>query len=197
MVPKGGEKIGLRGRGPLGAHFPTPPPPHTPRAPESASILCLGGGGGLRGRPWGEEGSVGTPTYITQNDPHDALIILNIHNKQFFSIKIFCHPSAWGKNKQNWLLDLGSHFLNPAPNPPSWGSRDLPPLPAWASPPPPPPPLANFWSPNSETHLPACPGWPQKSCQRFSGSVTVLPCCCPLTALWGGICLENHYSVGC
>ena len=25
-------------------------------------------------------GSVGTPTYIPQNDPHDALIILNIHN---------------------------------------------------------------------------------------------------------------------
>ena len=33
----------------------------------------LVGGGGLRGRPGG------TPTYKPQNDPHDALIILNIH----------------------------------------------------------------------------------------------------------------------
>ena len=41
-----------------------------------------GGGGRWVGRsaagvPKG--GSVGTPTYIPQNDPHDALIILNIH----------------------------------------------------------------------------------------------------------------------
>ena len=45
--------------------------------------------GGLEGRwvgrsaaglPGGGGGSVGTPTYIPQNDPHDALIILNIHN---------------------------------------------------------------------------------------------------------------------
>ena len=28
----------------------------------------------------GGGGSVGTPTYIPQNDPHDTLIILNIHN---------------------------------------------------------------------------------------------------------------------
>ena len=35
-------------------------------------------------------GSVGTPTYVPQNDPHDALIILNIHNwgKQNFSENI-------------------------------------------------------------------------------------------------------------
>ena len=36
----------------------------------SAAGLPGGGGGG----------SVGTPTYIPQNDPHDMLIILNIHN---------------------------------------------------------------------------------------------------------------------
>ena len=35
------------------------------------SRRALRGGGG---------GSVGTPTYIPQNDPHDTLIILNIHN---------------------------------------------------------------------------------------------------------------------
>ena len=31
------------------------------------------------GPPRGGGGSVGTPTYIPQNDPHDALIILNMH----------------------------------------------------------------------------------------------------------------------
>ena len=36
-----------------------------------------GGVGGSAGVPRG--GSVGTPTYIPQNDPHDALIILNTH----------------------------------------------------------------------------------------------------------------------
>ena len=44
-------------------------------------------------------GSLGTPTYIPQNDPHDALIILNIHKwgENFFQKK-FAHwlrlPSA-------------------------------------------------------------------------------------------------------
>ena len=44
-----------------------------------------GGGGGrwvgrsATGVPRG--GSVGTPTYIPQNDPHDALVILNIHKR--------------------------------------------------------------------------------------------------------------------
>ena len=41
-----------------------------------------GGVGGLAGQPPGSPGagSVGTATYPPQNDPHDALIILNIHN---------------------------------------------------------------------------------------------------------------------
>ena len=57
---------------------------------------------------------MGTPTFIPQNDPHDALIILNIHKwgYHFFKKK---NVSAWGKNKQNWLLDLGAHSLNPPP----------------------------------------------------------------------------------
>ena len=44
------------------------------------------GGGRVVGRPvsrrgpGGGEGSVGTPTYKPQNDPHDALIIWNIHS---------------------------------------------------------------------------------------------------------------------
>ena len=37
---QGGGKIGLRGGGPFGAHFPTPPCP--PWAPKSASLVCLG-----------------------------------------------------------------------------------------------------------------------------------------------------------
>ena len=59
-----------------------------------------GGGGRWVGRsaarvPRG--GSVGTPTYIPQNDPHDALIILNIHK--------------WGKKifRKNLPISSGSH----------------------------------------------------------------------------------------
>ena len=43
-------------------------------------ILGVGGSGGQPpGSPGGVGGLVGTPTYIPQNDPHDTLIILNIH----------------------------------------------------------------------------------------------------------------------
>ena len=54
-----------------------------------------GGGGRWVGRsaagvPRG--GSVGTPTYIPQHDPHDALIILNIHK--------------WGKNFSEKICPL-------------------------------------------------------------------------------------------
>ena len=40
---------------------------------------------------------MGTPTYIPQNDPHDALIIWNIHN--------------WGKKifRKNFPISSGSH----------------------------------------------------------------------------------------
>ena len=46
------------------------------------------GVGGLGGQPPGPPGgggggSVGTPTYIPQNDPHDTLIILNMWGKIF------------------------------------------------------------------------------------------------------------------
>ena len=54
--------------------------------PGAKTFGGLEGGGGGRwvgqsaaGVPGGGGGSVGTPTYIPQNDPHDALIILNIH----------------------------------------------------------------------------------------------------------------------
>ena len=53
------------------------------RAVPSATILRVfvlvpGHQGGMGGW-WWWGGSVGTPTYTTQNDPHDALISLNIH----------------------------------------------------------------------------------------------------------------------
>ena len=67
-----------------------------------------GGGGGVRwvgrsaaGVPRG--GSVGTPTYIPQNDPHDALIILNIHK--------------WGKNIFRKNLPIGSGSRQPRSDP--------------------------------------------------------------------------------
>ena len=82
----------MRGGGALGAHLPTPPPTTT-----MGSRVCLltafWGGGGLRGRLWGGGGgSVGTPTKVPQNGPHDALIILNIRKWGKF------HPSASGTN---------------------------------------------------------------------------------------------------
>ena len=49
------------------------------------------------GLPGGGGGSVGTPTYIPQNDPHETLIILNVHN--------------WGRKifQKNLPINLGSH----------------------------------------------------------------------------------------
>ena len=41
--------------------------------------LTLGVGGSGGQPPGSPGGSVGTPTYIPQNDPHDTLIILNMH----------------------------------------------------------------------------------------------------------------------
>ena len=60
-------KIGLRPRGVTDVHFPTPPPP--PFGP-AVTRTPDGPTGVVRG------GSCGTPTYMAQNDPHDALIIL-------------------------------------------------------------------------------------------------------------------------
>ena len=109
--------------------------------------LLTSPGEGLRGRRGGG-GSVGTPIYIPQNDPHDALIILNIHKcgKDFFKKK---YPSASGKNKQTGSCPWVPIFS--APPPPSTTILGLP------SPPPPPPP------PPKE-QISGCPGialiWP-------------------------------------
>ena len=63
-----------------------PPPPWL------TQTLGVGGSGG---QPGG--GSVGTPIYIPQNDPHDTLIIFNTHK--------------WGKKflKKNLPINSGSH----------------------------------------------------------------------------------------
>ena len=45
---------------------------------------------------------MGTPTYIPQNDPHDALIILNIHN--------------WGKKNFQKKLPISSCSHQPRSN---------------------------------------------------------------------------------
>ena len=62
---------------------PPPPPPVDPN-PGGRQV-----GRSATGLPVRGGGAVGTPTYIPQNDPHDALIILNIHKwgKQNFPKK--------------------------------------------------------------------------------------------------------------
>ena len=70
---QGGKKIALRGRGWHGSPFaqPPPPPPWSPCREGGLGWGCstcrAGGGGGP------------TPTYMAQNDPHVALIILTTH----------------------------------------------------------------------------------------------------------------------
>ena len=69
-------------------------------------------------------GGGGTPTYISQNDPHDALIILNIHtwSKNLFS-KIFSTHQHRGRTDK-----IGSWTWEPTPPPPHHpGSRVPPP----------------------------------------------------------------------
>ena len=59
----------------------------------------IGGSAGRAVSRWAPQGGlVGTPTYIPQNDPHDALIILNIHNwdKKIFSKKFAHHTQVQG-----------------------------------------------------------------------------------------------------
>ena len=73
--------LGAVGGGPPpqgGGRGPLPPPPLVD------PNLRVGGSGGQPPGPTG--GSVGTPTHIPQNDPHDTLIILNMHKwgKIFF-----------------------------------------------------------------------------------------------------------------
>ena len=99
--------IGLRGGGALGARPPPPPQHHGhPNLPP----YYAGGRGGLRGRPGGGGGSVGTRP---QNNTHDALMILNIHKWGKIFLKIFFTLGKRKQKKQNWLLDLGAHFLKP------------------------------------------------------------------------------------
>ena len=87
--------------GALGSPFSNLPP----WALESASLKCGEGGGGSECAHWGGGGgAVGTPTCIPQNDPHGALIILNILNihkwgSNCFKKKISTHPHTVKTNK--------------------------------------------------------------------------------------------------
>ena len=68
----GGKKIALRGGGDgMEAHLPNPP----------RSLVAVPGGGFGLGLPYllSRGGGGPTPTYMTQNDPHVALIILTTH----------------------------------------------------------------------------------------------------------------------
>ena len=63
-------------------------------------VWRAGGEGGLGGSasqppggPGGGGGSVGAPTYVPQNDPHDALIIWNIHKWREKFFRTIC-PAA-------------------------------------------------------------------------------------------------------
>ena len=77
----------------------TPPPP-----PWLTQTLGVGGSGGQPpGSPGGGGGSVGTLTYIPQNDPHDTLIILNMHK--------------WGKKNFKKKLPINSGSHQPRSNP--------------------------------------------------------------------------------
>ena len=77
---KGGKKIALRGGGGTEAHLPNPPLPLLGRRAgrgvwAGATLPAVTGGGGGP-----------TPTYMAQNDPHVALIILTTHMwGKFFS----------------------------------------------------------------------------------------------------------------
>ena len=102
---------------------PTPPSPSLVAVPGGGFGLalphlpCRGGGGGP------------TPTYMAQNDPHVALIILTTHLwGKFFCEKKFSGPkfvfnlcsSAFGGNIRPYTKQRarhGSPFLEPPPSP--------------------------------------------------------------------------------
>ena len=78
MPSQGGKKMGLGGGGDLESPISKPPPHH--HGLPSLPLLCLGCGQGVAGYP------------NIQNNPHDALLTLNIHKwglKTFFK-KFYC-----------------------------------------------------------------------------------------------------------
>ena len=74
-----------------------------------------------RRAPGGGGGLVGTPTYIPQNDPHDTLIILNIHRWMGNFFRIFFTPPVY---IQMISVSWGS-FLRYV----CWGTHQPPPPP--------------------------------------------------------------------
>ena len=71
----GGKKIALQGGDGTEAHLPNPPPPPLLGRRAGRGVWA---GAALPAVPGGG-GGVLTPTYMAQNDPHIALIILTTH----------------------------------------------------------------------------------------------------------------------
>ena len=77
ITTQGGKKIALRGGDGTETHLPNPPLPLLGRRAgrgvwAGAALPAVPGGGGGGSNPT-------TPTYMAQNDPHVALIILTTH----------------------------------------------------------------------------------------------------------------------
>ena len=109
----------------------------TPPSPSLVAVPGQGCGLGLPHLPCGEGGGGPTPTYMAQNDPHGALIILTTHMwgnifslKNLFRAKI-CVPAPLAATSvltQNKGPGTEAHFRN-APPPPSPGAHAIPPPP--------------------------------------------------------------------
>ena len=119
------------------AHLPNPPPPPPPWS------LCREGGLGWRCPTCRDGGGGATPTYMAQNDPHVALIILTTHMwGKIFSRKKFSGPKF--VFRRLWWQHPSLHKTKgPARKPISGTPPPLlrrAPMPS----PPPPPPQRNF-----------------------------------------------------
>ena len=142
----------------------------------------VGGGGGQGG------GSVGTPTYTPQNDPHDALTILNVHKWGEEKLKLLSPPIRRGKKQTKWAVGLGSPFSQ-TPSPLG----------------------ANFWSPNfanvqNHFHRPSPPRLGPKNGCSISGVLGGGPCqkdtrryaCWPQRRLYNGLtCHSFPWTMAC
>ena len=127
-VHKAGRKLLCGGGGWYGSPFAQrpPPPPWSP---------CREGGLGWGWATYRAKGGGGTPTYMAQNDPHVALIILTTHmwGKNFLRKKNLwakiCVPAPLVASfvlTQNKGPGTEAHFWN-LPPPPSPGAHAIPP----------------------------------------------------------------------
>ena len=126
-----------------------------PFAPPSPPSLSAVRGGSARGVPYLScQGGGGVATYMTQNDPHVALIVLNTHFwrgkllvENFFSGQNLC-SGALGANIRCYTKQWPRHGTQCPPHPPSAIVR---------APPPPPTPGAISRSPDLRAKKPDIP----------------------------------------